>query len=536
MAVILNNKKSTNGGPYAFYTVETTNITNRTQTTVDITFKTTVNLQYSESLSGTGRPLTGGLYLNGNWYTFVIKNNSTSWSGTTKHYINTTITITGLTSTQSSITGVQFRSVGSSSYGATLSATSCSDIEIPIGHTPPSLATPTVTELNSSLAGVPNDTFVPHLSMKRFDLSAQFYDSATAQSYSLKYDGKEITSSQSSISINFITGSIAVTNNTVSISYAVTDSLGARTEIGPIIYNAIPYDYPAFSSTTSVKRYGQTSGLVRLNIAGTYFDGQIGNTTNDITIRYKYYEVNSSSSTYYTISSSDIIKDNGTFQVSNYEIGSTNPSDTNYFDYTKSYVVEILVEDAYSYKTIQKRITKGVPVWSEYSDRVWFEKAEAKNIYATEGIYLNGEPIGTGSKNILKASLSSNYSITSIGGKKITLNTVDFKKGDAFSISDGGIKIGAGITKVKVSCSVFFSAGTNAGDSLRAFIYHNNDYVAFNFARAGTNGTYETRNVIPTPIEVEEGDIIYLYAGNSTGSRGTIEGQPNSTYLIVEEI
>ena len=104
MAVILNNKKSTNGSPYAFYTVETTNITNRTQTTVDISFKITVNLQYAESVSGTGRPLTGGLYLQGNWYTFTIKNSSTAWSGTAKHYINTTITITGLTSTQTSIT------------------------------------------------------------------------------------------------------------------------------------------------------------------------------------------------------------------------------------------------------------------------------------------------------------------------------------------------------------------------------------------------------------------------------------------------
>lgn len=151
-------------------------------------------------------------------------------------------------------------------------------------------------------------------------------------------------------------------------------------------------------------------------------------------------------------------------------------------------------------------------------------------------IYKNGVPISGG--NILKASLHSNFSITSTGNKKLTMADVDFQKGSALSISSGGIKIGAGITKVKVSGSIHFGTGVNAGDSLRATIFKNdtNTTIAIDFARAGTNGTYECRSIIPVPIEVEENDILYLYGNNASAGRGTIVAGETDTYLIVEEI
>lgn len=140
------------------------------------------------------------------------------------------------------------------------------------------------------------------------------------------------------------------------------------------------------------------------------------------------------------------------------------------------------------------------------------------------------------SPNIMKARPSSNISISSTGNKKITLATNDFQNGSNLSISSGGIKIGAGITKVKVSGTVYFSAGTNAGDSLRCVIYKNDTIVAENYGRAGTTGTYETRSIIPTPITVAQNDIIYLYYSNATAGRGTISSSAADTYLIVEQI
>lgn len=143
---------------------------------------------------------------------------------------------------------------------------------------------------------------------------------------------------------------------------------------------------------------------------------------------------------------------------------------------------------------------------------------------------------GGGTKNILKASLTSDYTISSTGEKKLTLATNNYQDGSALSISNGGIKIGAGITKVKVSGSVYFSASTNAGDSLRAVIKQNSDTVGISFARAGTNGTYETRSIVPVPITVQENDIIYLYCNNATAGQGKVASGSYNTYLIVEEI
>lgn len=142
----------------------------------------------------------------------------------------------------------------------------------------------------------------------------------------------------------------------------------------------------------------------------------------------------------------------------------------------------------------------------------------------------------TASPNILRARPSSNVTISAKGNTKLTLATNVFQNGSNLSISSGGIKIGSGITKVKVYGTVYYSAGTNAGDSLRCVIYKNSDIVAENFGRAGTSGTYESRSIIPTPITVAQNDIIYLYYNNATAARGTISSDAAQTYLVVEQI
>ena len=144
----------------------------------------------------------------------------------------------------------------------------------------------------------------------------------------------------------------------------------------------------------------------------------------------------------------------------------------------------------------------------------------------------------TPTTNILKASASSDVSISATGYNKLTLINNDFQNGTNLSIDSGGIKIGTGITKIKVSGVIYYSGGTEAGDSLRIAIFKNNenDPVAQYIARAGTTGTYESRNIAPTPISVQQNDVIYLYYSNSTSARGNISSDSNSTYLVVEQI
>ncbi len=138
--------------------------------------------------------------------------------------------------------------------------------------------------------------------------------------------------------------------------------------------------------------------------------------------------------------------------------------------------------------------------------------------------------------NVLSARPSADVTISATGFTKLTINTQIFKNGSALSISNGGILIGSGITKVFVSGSIYFSASTNAGDSLRVAIYKNSTLVVENFERAGTSGTYEHRIITPYPITVAQGDYIYLYYNNATGGRGKVASAATDTYLVVQEI
>lgn len=133
MAEILTKKKSTYSGPYAYYTVDVTT-SSRTPLSVKLTVKVTANLAASTSLLGTGNGfgLTAGIYVGGEWHTWTLKKEGTSWSGTKKHTAETSFRVSGLSASTSSLTGVKFRCLRTSGAGksAQLNETSCSSISV----------------------------------------------------------------------------------------------------------------------------------------------------------------------------------------------------------------------------------------------------------------------------------------------------------------------------------------------------------------------------------------------------------------------
>ena len=135
MATILNNKKSSGGSPYAYYTV-TANASNRTISGVTVSGTVTSKLASSSSSLGTGATMGLNAYitLNGVEYGPIeLKSTSTSWSGTTKHDKNYSYTIPINDVLQTSIP-VKFRvsrtgsAEGNYTKGAALSSTSCSNV------------------------------------------------------------------------------------------------------------------------------------------------------------------------------------------------------------------------------------------------------------------------------------------------------------------------------------------------------------------------------------------------------------------------
>ena len=126
---ILNEKKSTVGDPYAFFTVQVTP-SNRTTNSVKLAITVKSHLQWSDSLLGTGYTMTGYLKVNDTSYYITLKTSSEVWSGTTVYTATRTITINELDSATTSLTGVTFRVAGESR----LNETSCSNITIPSGN------------------------------------------------------------------------------------------------------------------------------------------------------------------------------------------------------------------------------------------------------------------------------------------------------------------------------------------------------------------------------------------------------------------
>ena len=133
MAEILSKKKSTYGGPYAFYTVDVSTSA-RTPTSVKLKVKVTANLQYAASLLGTGNGfgLVAGIYVGDEWHEWTLKKESTSWKGTKKHTAETSFTVKGLNVSTTTLSGIKFRCLRTEGAGnsARLNKVSCSNIKI----------------------------------------------------------------------------------------------------------------------------------------------------------------------------------------------------------------------------------------------------------------------------------------------------------------------------------------------------------------------------------------------------------------------
>ena len=386
MAKILNNKKSTGGSPYAYYSVDATS-SNRSTSSVDITITVTSNLQYSSSSLGSGSNygLVGYITLNNTEYSMTLKSTSQSWSGTTKHTATSTFNV-NVPGSQSQLTNVKFRVSRTGSYandysrGAALSSTACSNISIGIGHTPPSNVDFYLEETNEKLinANVPETTYVKSLSNKRVTMAYTLHDEATASRYGIqdKYNTYAFNTNPFIIDGNAIKDEIG---NKITFKTFVIDNMNGVGYSNSIVYDYIDYNsINLIETSTTAKRDGQTSGKVKLNINGTFYNGSIGNViqTKPI-IKYKFWKLKDTEPITFdnTIPSNSINVTENNFAINNYEIGSTDETASNYFNPNNAYRIKIFVQDTFTtYTSSEKSVSIGEATWSEYKDRVDFKK------------------------------------------------------------------------------------------------------------------------------------------------------------------
>lgn len=252
-------------------------------------------------------------------------------------------------------------------------------VTLPTLHKSPEVTITSLEELNTSL-GVSDNVFVQYLSNKKFTLQGVAYDNETITGYSVS-NGNSVVSSQSNIvNFNFANVDLYVETNIVPVKIGVSDSYNSTGFIIQNYSNYILYQKPTIEPTsTTTKRNGQTSGRCLLSMAGNYWVGQIGNTTNVPTVKYRYWEKGTTEpSTWETVSSGSVVTNNGRVTVTDYEIGTNDNTQPNYFNYQKAYSIRVQIEDNYYSDNTLKGITVGEAVWSEYKDRVDFVKLQQK--------------------------------------------------------------------------------------------------------------------------------------------------------------
>lgn len=401
MAKILSNKKSTGGSPYAYYSVEATS-SNRSTSSVDITVTVTSNLQYSNSSLGSGSNfgLIGYITLNNTEYSMTLKATNVTWKGTGKHTTTSTFNVNAPGS-QQELTNVKFRVSRTGSYAnnysrsGALSSTSCSNISIGIGHTPPSNVDFYLEETSEKLinAGIPETTYVKSLSNKRVTMAYTLHDEATASRYGIqdKYNTYTFNTNPFVIDGNAIKDEVG---NKITFKTFVIDNMNGVGYSNSIVYDYIDYNsINLIETATTAKRDGQMSGKVKLNIVGTFYNGTIGNITQTKPIvKYFYYKVGDTPPATYdhTIPSENIVVNGNNFSVTDYQIGSTDETASNYFNPSYRYRVFIHVEDNFTeYNLNVRSITVGEATWTEYPDKVDFKKITIQGIDAL--FYESGE-------------------------------------------------------------------------------------------------------------------------------------------------
>ena len=105
--------------------------------------------------------------------------------------------------------------------------------------------------------------------------------------------------------------------------------------------------------------------------------------------------------------------------------------------------------------------------------------------------------------------------------QKITFAQIVQQAGTGLTIDNGGVKVGAGITKVEVSGAVK-AAGLTSGDGIYTSVFRNNTMIG-GYSMSNSVNTIATTIYTPTIYSVSEGDTLYLYARNGAAARGSID-------------
>ena len=123
--------KSTANSPAINYTVKA-KASERTTSSVKVKITITAALENTGSYFGNGYGLVASVYIGGKWNDVTLKKTTDYWEGTSGHTVNLSVTVSGLTSSATSISGIKFKVSRSDNNGTagTLGEKACNNLAI----------------------------------------------------------------------------------------------------------------------------------------------------------------------------------------------------------------------------------------------------------------------------------------------------------------------------------------------------------------------------------------------------------------------
>lgn len=263
-------------------------------------------------------------------------------------------------------------------------ASSSSTFKLTDLHKPPLFNSITFVENSSVLQniGLSANDFVPYLSNKTATIQATPYDGATITQYRIINGTTKFTSTTNTINLNFTTEGIemayyyetSVSKEIPQIIIELTDNKGGVSSYNYTNTSYVMYAKPNLVQTSSsVKRNGQLSGKVIMNLVGTFYGSSVGTKSNSVTLSYKYWKTNvSEPSTYFPITGATT--SGNVVNVNNWNVAKSGTPISD-VDSDSAYYFKVRMIDQFNKESI---ITLNVPV-GEYlrallKDRIDFKK------------------------------------------------------------------------------------------------------------------------------------------------------------------
>lgn len=242
--------------------------------------------------------------------------------------------------------------------------------------------TATIVDSNSTTVALTGDNnkLVKFVSNAKITINATAKNSSSITSRKVACgDGK--SGSGTEVTLNKVESG----NFTVS----ATDSRGYTTSI---TISKTLINYVNLTLNPTFYRPEPTTGEVKLQLSGNYFNGSFGSTNNSLTVKYRYKESGGTYKDYKTVT---VAIANNTYSL-NLSLGTG-------FDYQKSYDFEIVVTDKLNTVTKTAHVSEGIPMLALFKAFIEMFGITAFQI-SEDGttLIINGDIKISGSNKLLK--------------------------------------------------------------------------------------------------------------------------------------